>query len=45
MGIGVDAHGERSLESTKASSMLAREALKHKEKSFEPLQGGNIIPY
>jgi hypothetical protein len=37
MGIGVHAHGERSLQLTKASSMLARDALKHKEKAFEPL--------
>jgi len=40
MGIGVHAHGESSLQLTKASSMLARVALKHKEKTFEPLQGG-----
>ncbi len=39
-GIGVHAHGERSLQLTKASSMLARDALKHKGKTFEPLQGG-----
>lgn len=39
MGIGVHAHGQRSLQLTKAFSMLARDALKHKEKTFEPLQG------
>jgi hypothetical protein len=40
MGISVHAHGERSLQLTKAFSMLARDALKHKEKTFEPSQGG-----
>ncbi len=45
-GFSVHAHGERSLQLTKAFSMLARDALKHKEKNLWALiQGGKYYSF